>query len=268
MVYSNYNLDPNQFEFLKPLQENWMSIRDEFLAFCQAPDDVLRFAYSTMGPKSRMIKTADSGHPSKYSAFGLWFNGDFTYNFVGMNGISDGESSVGETMTNTARIQHQYFPKLNSLLLNLSGAYPNRIRTAYFGTFHPGMKIKLHVNDNRFFYRGYLGLVVPEGDVAMRICHDTLYWHEGEFMVLDHAFPHCPHNNTGEKRTVLVVDFIKPELSLDEALAAEAKEFAARMAADPKSLGVFGGNDYVSEEVIRQYGMLDQLEWDKDLTNH
>jgi beta-hydroxylase len=268
MAFSTYNLDPSQFDFLKPLQAEWQSIRNEFLAFCLAPDDVLQFAYQTMGPKSQTIKTADGGHPSKYSAFGVWFNGDFTYNFVGCNAIRHQGSSVSETMANAARIQRQYFPKLNSLLMGLAQQYPNRIRTAYFGTFHPGMKIKLHVNDNRLFYRGYLGLVVPKGDVAMRICHDTLYWQEGEFMVLDHTYPHCPHNNTTEKRTVLVVDFIRPELDLDQALAEEAKEFATRMAADPKSLGVFGGNDYVSDDIVRLYGMHDQLKWNKDLTGH
>jgi aspartyl/asparaginyl beta-hydroxylase (cupin superfamily) len=268
MVFSAYNLNPDQFEFLPPFQAAWQDIRDEFIRFCDAPDDVLQFAYNTMGPKSRMIKTADSGHPSKYSAFGLWYQGQFTYEFLRAYGIRAEGLSLEETMTKSLLVQRDYFPKLTKLLMDVYRAYPGRIRTAYFGTFHPGMKIKLHVNDNRLFYRGYLGLLVPQGDVAMRICSDTLYWKEGEFMVLDHTYPHCPHNNTNEKRTVLVVDFIKPELHLDEALRNESIEIAARMNADPKSLGVFGGNDYVSEAVIRKYGLDEQLSWGKDLSSH
>jgi beta-hydroxylase len=268
MVYSTYNLDPLQFDFLQPLQSNWENIRDEFLDFCQAPDEILNFAYSIMGPKSRMIKTADTGHPSKYSAFGLWYRGDVTCNLIASYGIRYNELSVTDTVDLATKIQQQYFPKLVALLTSLEQKYPKRIRTAYFGTFHPGMRIKLHVNDNRQFYRGYLGLIVPKGDVAMRICDNTLYWREGEFMVLDHSYPHCPHNNTNEKRTVLVVDFIKPELNLNQALAADELEFAARMAADPKSLGVFGGNDYVSDEIVRRYGMEEQLEWNQELSGH
>ncbi|PMB03912.1 aspartyl beta-hydroxylase, partial [Fischerella thermalis CCMEE 5328] len=142
----------------------------------------------------------------------------------------------------------------------------NILRNVYFGTFHPGLDIKLHVNYNPHMNRGYLGLIVPEGDVAMKICHDKLYWHEGEFMVLDHSYPHCPHNYTNYDRTVLVVDFFKPDWSRKEAIQFEKEQVAQRMEDNPYSLGVFGKSDKAKEEDFIKYGLAHQLEWDKALS--
>jgi beta-hydroxylase len=114
-------------------------------------------------------------------------------------------------------------------------------------------------------YRGYLGLIVPAGDVAMKICHDTLYWHEGEFMVLDHSFPHCPHNHTSYDRTVLVVDFFNPDKPQVEVIQFEQAQVTQRMQDNPYSLGVFGKSDQAKAEDFIKYGLAHQLDWDKAL---
>jgi beta-hydroxylase len=113
--------------------------------------------------------------------------------------------------------------------------------------------------------RGYLGLIVPQGDVAMKICHEQLYWHEGEFKVLDHSYPHCPHNYTDYDRTVLVVDFFKPEQPREEMMQFEQEQVAQRMQDNPYSLGVFGKSDQAQEEDFIKYGLAHQLEWEKAL---
>lgn len=84
-------------------------------------------------------------------------------------------------------------------------------------------------------------------------------------MVLDHCYPHCPHNNTEYPRTVLVVDFFKPQMPLFDALNYESDQITRRLREDPKSLGVFGGSDKASPEDFIRYGMQDQLSWDKSL---
>jgi beta-hydroxylase len=106
---------------------------------------------------------------------------------------------------------------------------------------------------------------VPEGDIAMQICHDTLYWHEGEFMVLDHSYPHCPHNYTDQERTVLVVDFFKTDQPREDVVQFEQTLVKQRMQENPYSLGVFGQNDEAKLEDFIQYGLSHQLEWDKAL---
>jgi beta-hydroxylase len=113
--------------------------------------------------------------------------------------------------------------------------------------------------------RGYLGLIVPDGDVAMKICHDKLYWHEGEFLILDHSYPHCPHNYTDYERTVLVVDFFKTDKPREEVIQVEQELVGQRMQENPYSLGVFGKSDKAKIEDFIKYGLSHQLEWDKAL---
>ncbi|MEM9005951.1 MAG: aspartyl/asparaginyl beta-hydroxylase domain-containing protein, partial [Cyanobacteria bacterium P01_F01_bin.86] len=176
------------------------------------------------------------------------------------------EDTTAEAAAKTRALREQYFAKLADAIAIVNQTHDTILRNVYFGTFHPGLDIKLHTNDNPHMYRGYLGLIVPEGDVAMKICHDKLYWQEGEFLVLDHSYPHCPHNYTNFDRTVLVVDFFKPDRPRDEVMQFEQAQVAQRMQKNPYSLGVFGQSDKASEADFIQYGLAHQLEWDKSLS--
>jgi len=259
--FSEYNVDPAQFDFLSPLQGCWTAIRDEFTNFVNSKNPDVDFAYRVMGPKSRTIKTATGS----YNAFGLLFQGLFIEDYLRAHNIANDDQTVDEIAERAGLIRKNNFSRLSRLLDEVALLSMGKLRTVYFGTFQPGLRIKLHINDNPHLYRGYLGLIVPEGDVAMRICHDTLYWREGEFMVLDHCYPHCPHNNTEYPRTVLVVDFFKPQMPLIDALKYESEQIAKRLSEDPKSLGVFGGSDNATLEDFIRYGMQEQLSWDKSL---
>lgn len=84
-------------------------------------------------------------------------------------------------------------------------------------------------------------------------------------MVLDHSYPHCPHNYTDHERTVLVVDFFKTDQPREDVVRFEQELVKQRMAEDPYSLGVFGKNDKAKPEVFVLYGLSHQLEWDKGL---
>jgi len=101
--------------------------------------------------------------------------------------------------------------------------------------------------------------------IVAKICHDKLYWHEGEFMVLDHSYPHCPHNYTDHERTVLVVDFFKTDQPREEVIQFEQELVRQRMQENSYSLGVFGKNDTAKTEDFIKYGLSYQLEWDKAL---
>jgi aspartyl/asparaginyl beta-hydroxylase (cupin superfamily) len=162
-------------------------------------------------------------------------------------------------------LRERYFPKLTQAIEATNSSHDHILRNVYFGTFHPGLDVKLHVNYNLHTNRGYLGLIVPQGDVAMKICHDQLYWHEGEFLVLDHSYPHCPHNYTEYERTVLVVDFFKPDRPREDMIRMEQEFVEERMQENPYSLGVFGKNDQAQAEDFMKYGLSHQLEWDKAL---
>jgi aspartyl/asparaginyl beta-hydroxylase (cupin superfamily) len=262
-TFNEYHLDPKQFPFLNNLQENWQFIRDEFTSFRdKASQEELQFTFDVLGPKSKTIKTKGN---AKYSAFGVLFQGMFIEKYIQVHGIKYPQYELQDVPEKARELRERYFPKLAKAIEESNLIDENVIRNVYFGTFHPGLDVKLHVNYNPHMNRGYLGLIVPDGDVAMKICHDKLYWHEGEFLILDHSYPHCPHNYTDYERTVLVVDFFKTDKPRKEVIQIEQELVKERMQENPYSLGVFGKNDRVKPEDFIKYGLSHQLEWDKAL---
>lgn len=262
-TYSEYNLDPQQFPFLKKFQDNWQEIRDEFTQFSkQASSEELTFAYEVMGPKTKTIKTKKD---NKYSAFGLLFQGEFIEKYIQKHQISYPDYELEQAASTAQSLREKYFPTLAKAIAKVNASNDNVIRNVYFGTFHPGLDIKLHVNYNPHMNRGYLGLIVPPGDVAMQICHDKLYWQVGEFMILDHSYPHCPHNYTDYDRTVLIIDFFKTDKPRAELVQFERELVNQRMQDNPYSLGIFGKSDRANKEDFIKYGLAHQLEWDKAL---
>ncbi|BAT55471.1 unknown protein [Nostoc sp. NIES-3756] len=263
--FNEYHLNPPKFPFLKSLQDSWQVIRDEFTGFMkQASDEELKFTYDVLGPKSKTIKTKGD---SKYSAFGILFQGLFIEEYIQLHQIKYPDYGTEDASEKALVLRNKYFSNLANIIEKVNNSDDNFIRNVYFGTFHPGLDIKLHVNYNPHMNRGYLGLIVPEGDVAMKICYDKLYWHEGEFLILDHSYPHCPHNYTNYDRTVLVVDFFKPDQPREDVIKFEQEQVAQRMQDNPYSLGVFGKSDKAKDEDFIKYGLAHQLEWDKALSS-
>jgi aspartyl/asparaginyl beta-hydroxylase (cupin superfamily) len=261
--FNEYHLNPAQFNFLQTFQDDWRSIRDEFTYFIQnATDEELKSAYDILGPKSKTIQTKGK---SKYSAFGILFQGLFIEEYIRSHQIQYPDRDTDDAVATALALREKYFPNLARAIDRVNAIENNILRNVYFGTFNPGLDIKLHVNDNPHMNRGYLGLIVPPGDIAMKICHDKLYWHEGKFMVLDHSYPHCPHNYTNFDRTVLVVDFFKPDWNRAKAIRFEREQVTQRMQENPYSLGVFGKSDRAKTEDFVKYGLAHQLDWGKAL---
>ncbi|WP_017325165.1 aspartyl/asparaginyl beta-hydroxylase domain-containing protein [Synechococcus sp. PCC 7336] len=261
--YTEYRLDPEQFPFLKGFQAKWQTIRDEFTQFNQnASSEELAFAYNVLGPKSKTLKTKGKG---KYSAFGILFQGIFIEEYIRVHHIHYPNYDSHHASERALELREKYFSKLSEAIATINSTDDDILRNVYFGTYYPGLDIKLHVNNHPHMNRGYLGLIVPKGDVAMKICHDELFWHEGEFMVLDHSYPHCPHNYTDRDRTVLIVDFFKPDMPREKAIAFETDLVKKRMQDNPYSLGVFGKSDKAEKADFIKYGLAHQLEWDKAL---
>lgn len=261
--FNEYHLDPKQFPFLNNLQENWQVIRDEYIHFKhKASQKELQFTFEVLGPKSQTIKTKGN---AKYSAFGVLFQGRFIEQYIQVHQIQYPQYELQDVPEKARELRERYFPKLTQAIEEINSLNDSVIRNVYFGTFHPGLDVKLHVNYNPHMNRGYLGLIVPDGDVAMKICHDKLYWHEGEFLILDHSYPHCPHNYTDRDRTVLVVDFFKTDKPREEVIQIEQELVKQRMQENPYSLGVFGKSDKAQIEDFIKYGLSHQLEWDKAL---
>jgi aspartyl/asparaginyl beta-hydroxylase (cupin superfamily) len=261
--YTEYHHNPDQYPFLSPFLNHWREIQAEYNRFLD--DDNLDFGLLNhiMTPKSDSIKTRTG---ASYSAFGILFNGLTLQQFIDHHRIVWKHISAVDLERNISMIEDNHFQQTRSCLKLANQMSQNRIRTVYFSVFAPGLDIKLHTNNDFHTYRGYLGLKVPDGNVAMKICGETLYWQEGQFKILDHAYPHCPHNLTNDNRVALIVDFLKPEKSYEEMLALEDKIVSQRMKENPYSLGVFGKDDVVADEVFKKYGLEHQLTWNENLS--
>ncbi len=263
LQYNAYHKDPKAFPFLQGLQDHWTVIRDEFLNFhASATPEERTLAIEVMGPKSKTITTRKQ---NKYRAFGFFFQGQYIEDYIQTHRISYEHYSAQEVIEKVSALRQNYFPQLSHAIETINAAQENILRNVYYGTFLPGLDIKLHVNDNPHMNRGYLGLIVPQGDVAMKICHETLFWREGKFLVLDHSYPHCPHNYTDQERTVLVVDFFRTDKPRQELVEFERSQVAQRIQDNPYSLGIFGKSDQAKEADFIKYGLAHQLEWDKVL---
>ena len=83
------------------------------------------------------------------------------------------------------------------------------MRTAGFSMLAAGCTIKPHVGYTDFVLRCHLGLIVPEGDCAIRVGETIYNWEPGKAFVFDDRIQHEAWNLTEGSRYVLLVDFVK-----------------------------------------------------------
>lgn len=83
---------------------------------------------------------------------------------------------------------------------------------ASFSRFLPGTHLYPHHGELRGVLRCHLGLVVPEGDVAIRFGTETRRWRAGACLVFDDTVEHEAWNHAAVPRDVLIVTFaVDPE---------------------------------------------------------
>lgn len=78
---------------------------------------------------------------------------------------------------------------------------------AGFSRLLPGTHLFPHRGELAGVLRCHLGLVVPDGDVALRSGDRIRRWHEGRCLVLDDSFEHEAWNRAAAPRDVLIVTF-------------------------------------------------------------
>lgn len=84
------------------------------------------------------------------------------------------------------------------------------IKTAMFSIFEPGKHLPPHRGPYNGVLRLHMGLIVPEGDIAIRVDREICHWEEGRVLVFDDAYEHEAWNHSDKTRVVLFVDFVKP----------------------------------------------------------
>lgn len=89
---------------------------------------------------------------------------------------------------------------------------------ALFSILEPGTHIPPHRGPYAGILRYHMGVIIPEGDCAIRVSDQVLSWREGESLIFDDSFEHEAWNRTQHPRVVLFVDFERPLPALLAAL--------------------------------------------------
>lgn len=81
---------------------------------------------------------------------------------------------------------------------------------AFFSILLPGTHIPAHRGPYAGILRYHLGVIIPQGDCAIRVDQNICPWEEGESLFFDDSFEHEAWNRTKEIRVVLFVDIVRP----------------------------------------------------------
>ena len=82
---------------------------------------------------------------------------------------------------------------------------------AGFSMLRPGTHLYPHQGERDGVLRCHLPLLVPNGDVALRIADDVRHWQPGRCLVFDDRFVHDAWNRGGSDRVVLLLTFSTTE---------------------------------------------------------
>ena len=128
--------------------------------------------------------------------------------------------------------------------------------SVYFSSIKPDARFLIHFNHDPYLYRAHLGLIVPPGYTGLQVCDTVVKWKEGKIFVFDTLNPHKAWNLSTEERTVLIIDFYRPEHDRSEMQSLEAEQLSERLRNDKASFGFSGGSqlEQVTAEQKARYG--------------
>lgn len=92
---------------------------------------------------------------------------------------------------------------------------PGQAPSVLFSRLNPGAHIPPHCGLINTRLIGHLPLIVP-GPAWLRVGNEVQRWQEGKLVVFDDSIEHEAKNEANETRVVLLFDFWRPEISLDE----------------------------------------------------
>ncbi len=103
------------------------------------------------------------------------------------------------------------FPKLHEISKDVKG-----IVSISFSSLKPGTHIVPHRGYDDYserVLRFHMGLIVPEGDLGLRVEKEIRKWTEGKSFVFDDYLIHEAWNFTNKNRVVLIIDFLREEVT-------------------------------------------------------
>jgi len=125
---------------------------------------------------------------------------------------------VAPLMIGGERIPERWerFPFLASLASQISG-----VVSVSFSLLKPGTHIVPHKGYDDYsekMYRFHMGLIVPQGDIAIRVEKEIRKWENAKSFVFDDFMIHEAWNFTPKNRIVLIIDFLKDETKIPQGI--------------------------------------------------
>jgi aspartate beta-hydroxylase len=115
------------------------------------------------------------------------------------------------TFTDEGRRAHPRLCAVLDSLVELGAA-----RKCYFALMRPGARLANHCGGTNLFLRLHLGVVIPVGDVGIRVGGELRRWTRGGTLVFDDSFGHEAWNHSAHDRYILLLRLVHPDLSAEE----------------------------------------------------
>lgn len=186
-LWTNY-FKENHMGLLSKLEDNFEAIRDEYMNmhFRQKTED----------------STTGSDYIDEHKNF--LHTGDWDWMSYVLKGKK--QSSFAEKCPITASV-------LDSTSRLMTGT---PLSFAFFSTMGPGAQIKPHFGPCNLRIRVHFPLVVPSGDVGMKIGNEIVRWEAGKPLLFDDSYEHEVWNRSSGDRVILLFDLWHPELEESE----------------------------------------------------
>lgn len=186
--------DPQGFTFAGLTSKPWHDTAD--FPWVKAFEE----AVDTIEAELRAVMERDSAAITTYKYAGL--EGDFWQSFQFVTRHRELPDNIALA------------PKTAELIRTIPH-YP-AFRDAMFSVLGAGGIIKPHRDVSNVFLTMHLPLIVPEGGF-MEVAGIRREWKRGEAMIFDSSYQHQAQNNSSDARVVLLVDFLHPDLTDEEA---------------------------------------------------
>ena len=166
--------DSSDFDFLKPIKENFSIIKSELLELISEEKD------------DQWLKTfpsyvkSDKNKAWKVFSF-IFFNMKFPHHA-------------------------KLCPKTAEIIYSIP-----QILSCDYSYLKPKTHVLPHKGYSKMVLRGHLPLIVPNEELcAIKIENETRHWKEGELLIFDDSYTHEAWNNANSHRVVLMFDIPNP----------------------------------------------------------
>lgn len=239
--------DTSSLPFLRELERQWKTMRDE-ARFVEDRMKLLK-KVRTMGrilnPKSVLY------HKQGWNTFPLYLQGMTAVEFMKRHHVTaesecPSKADLNEACRKYDRFLTALFPKTLRIIKTFMSKHGENVTNVSIFRLAAKKHLPLHTNFDPHVYRCHMGLIVPTGDIGMKVNGKEKGWKAGKFFAFDAMQPHTVWNYTGHARYVLNVDCFRPEYDRRDLMAVHQALVKRRMSESKRTFGLSGGYSDVS----------------------